>query len=148
MRASVIDLIIRIAKDIHSGSSLQELDKNAFSNVDTAERSAAYSWIMQKIENGELSSSEKTKSKRNLRVLHIAERSMITTEAYGYLLELYNLGLINHSDLESIIESFMMNAFEKVTLEKMKETVARVVFGKDDKQRPGNVYLKGNERIN
>lgn len=148
MRTSVIDLIIQMVRQIRSGESIRDLDPNSFSTANKSEASAAYSWILQKVESGQLNAARPGDSSQNLRILHVAERTIISTEAYGYLIELFNIGIINHTDMESIIENAMMNNFEKVGIDRMKEMVAKLVFGSGEKSQPGSIYLSGSEKIN
>ncbi len=148
MRTNVIDLIIQMVRMIRSGESLRDLDSKNFSSANKSEASAAYSWILQKVESGHLNSDARKSHHRQLRILHAAERTIISTDAYGYLIELFNIGVIDQDDMERIIESAMMNNFEKIGIERMKEMVARVVFGVGEKSRPGGTYLSGGETIN
>ncbi|MCH8556218.1 MAG: DUF494 domain-containing protein [Balneolia bacterium] len=148
MRTNVIDLIIQMVRQIRGGQSIKEIDLGSFPNADKSEASAAYSWILQKSESGQLNAASPSDSSKNLRILHAAERTIISTEAYGYLIELFNIGIITHTDMESIIESAMMTNFEKVGLDRMKELVAKLVFGAGEKSHPGSIYLSGSEKIN
>ncbi len=148
MRTNVIDLIIQMVRMIRSGESIRDLDAKKFSDASKSEASAAYSWILQKVESGQLSSQAKKQSNRQLRILHAAERTIISTEAYGYLIELFNIGIIDHDAMERIIENAMMNNFEKIGIDRMKELVAKLVFGSGEKSRPGGIYLSGGETIN
>ncbi len=154
MQNNVIDIIIHLIRNIEVGKRLGEVSVDQLKGYDRAEISAAYSWIIQMKENGELDSilnrhkKETTKSKTPHRVLHIAERMMITPEAYGYLLELLNFGLLDHIAMERIIESVMLQATERITLEKMKTVVADIFFEKENNILNSSFLLKGNESIN
>lgn len=84
---------------------------------------------------------------RRHRVLHAAERSVISTEAYGYLLELYNIGVLDEANLESLIESAMMSNHEKLNMETMREMVASLIFGRAP-DGPNRMFLHGSETVN
>ena len=58
------------------------------------------------------------------RVLHEVERSIISPEAYGYLLELRQLGILDLSEMEIIIERAVLLGGYKVSLEDIKMFVA------------------------
>lgn len=148
MRNNVIDLIIQMVRMIRSGSTIRELDNRSFPDASKSEASAAYSWIMQNVESGQLSSEARKKHSKQLRILHAAERTIISTEAYGYLIELFNIGIIDQNDMERIIENAMMNNFEKIGIDRIKEMVAKLVFGTGDSNKPGGTYLSGSETIN
>lgn len=82
-----------------------------------------------------------------LRVLHAAERSVISTEAYGYLLELYNIGVLDENNLESLIENAMMSNQDKLSMKAMKEMVASLIFGRSF-GGPNRMFLHGSETVN
>jgi len=154
MQNNVIDIIIHLIRNIEIGKRLNEVSIDQLKGYDRAEISAAYSWIIQKKESGELDTilnRHKKGKKKNAtphRVLHIAERMMIAPEAYGYLLELLNFGLLDHIAMERIIESVMLQSTERITLDKMKTVVANVFFEKENNILNSSFLLKGNESIN
>lgn len=84
---------------------------------------------------------------RPLRVLHAAERSVISTEAYGYLLELYNIGVLDENNLEVLIENAMMSNHEKLSRKTIKEMVAALIFGRNA-GGPSQMFLHGSETVN
>lgn len=153
MQNNVIDIIIHLIRNIEVGKHLGEVNIDQLKGYNRAEISAAYSWIIQKKESGELDiilnrHKKGTDKTAPHRVLHIAERMMITPEAYGYLLELLNFGLLDHVSMERIIESVMLQATERITLEKMKTVVANIFFEKENSSFNSSFLLKGNESIN
>jgi hypothetical protein len=82
-----------------------------------------------------------------LRVLHAAERSVISTEAYGYLIELYNIGILDENNLESLIENAMMGSYDKLSKKAVKEMVAALIFG-SSAGGPNRILLHGSETVN
>ncbi|MDZ7272270.1 MAG: DUF494 domain-containing protein [candidate division KSB1 bacterium] len=65
------------------------------------------------------------------RVLHAAERMVIRPEAYSYLLQLRQLGLIDDQQLEEAIERAMQMGVSPVDTEDIKEIAATVMFDSD-----------------
>jgi hypothetical protein len=82
-----------------------------------------------------------------LRVLHAAERSVISTDAYGYLIELYNIGVLDENNLESLIENAMMGSYDKISKKTVKEMVAALIFGRFA-GGPNRILLHGSETVN
>lgn len=154
MQNHIIDLIVFLVRRIQIGDKIKDIDLNALSGYDSSEVSAAYSWVLQKYDAGELDTALKAAKEKGPaqphRVLHFAERAMITKEAYGYLMELYHMKLITYHTMERIIEQAMLNATERVTLHKVKALLTDIMF--DQNQIEQNLssafYLKGNETIN
>lgn len=152
MGTNVIDLIVYLVNRMKAGDSLGDINLESLKTYNRAEISAAYSWVIQKRESGELESiirhDKRSGKSFPPRILHFAERMVISPGAYGFLLELLNLGLIDYAMLEKIIEAVMLNATERVSLDKIKETVSGIIFSVDDKTRSNRHFLKGNESIN
>lgn len=151
MRNNVVDIIVHLMRHITVGENLKDISIDEIGNYDKSEISAAYSWVLQKYgSNPEKDISKLQKSSKSThtpRILHYAERMMLSNDAYGYLLELYNLGLIDATGLEQIIEQTMLRSIERVSLEKVKEYVVRHLFGMPETST-SSVYLSGNETIN
>ena len=150
MHHNVVDIIIHLIRKIRLGQNLKDIPSEELHNYNKSELSAAYSWLLQKYG----ASPEDLENKLNTlgnqpspRILHYAERMMLTKEAYGYLLELYNLQLIDALTLEQIIEQAMLRSLERITLDKIKEIAVTHLFGNAE-NFTSTVYLTGNESIN
>jgi uncharacterized protein Smg (DUF494 family) len=151
MRPNVIDIILHIVRRLQTGNSLDEISDDAFTGYNTSEISAAYSWIVQKHKAGDLPEpldEQPQKQQKSHRVLHMAEKMMITPEAHGYMLELINSGLIDHLQMERVIEKLMLNPTERVTKAKIKETVSKIIFSNEPTNPLASLFLQGNETIN
>lgn len=128
----IVDLIVVLVKRLRLGEDLTSLPAEAIAPYEPAQLSAAYSWILQR--------NPMAMNPAAPRVLHFAERMMISAEAYGYLLDLVNLGVLDALSLEKVIEKVMFHSLERMPLEKVKAIVADVLFEK-------GTSLSGNETI-
>jgi len=149
MQTNVIDIILFMVRMLRLGHTLTDINQEKQLHLySQAEVSAAYSWILQKMKDGADRFSTK-KTPESMRVLHQAERMMITKEAQGFLMDLYGNGVLNYEQLEQIIEVSMMGTFEKTDLEKIKKLVSQLLFGDDTIRKSATVvYLSGNESVN
>jgi hypothetical protein len=141
----ILDLIVKLVHHVQLGKSLNDFDPSVMNNghrYNTSELSAAYSWVL--LHGPELSLRRKRQVPR---VLHIAERMVFSKEAWGWLLELQSLGLIDHSGIERIIERIMMQFHGKVTLNMVKEIVEPFLL-ENDRMSENTTGLKGTESIN
>jgi uncharacterized protein Smg (DUF494 family) len=150
MQNNVIDLIIYLVKRMHIGAKLKDIKLDKLRGYNNSEISAAYSWLIQKHESGELNTD--TTVVKNIpvpRVLHANERSRISPEAYGYILELYYLGILDARRMERLIEYAMLRLDDEVTVvPDVKEWVAGMIFDSDYLGSDRSLFLKGNETIN
>lgn len=142
MQENVIDIIISIFRKITAGEKIKDIKHDDFAKFEKGEFIAAYSYVLE--------NQPVKKSSMGVvpRILHIAERLVISTEAYGFLLELLKLGVLSIADMEYIIEKTMLNSSERVSLTTMKSLVAKHLFQAKQGLTGENYNLSGNELIN
>ncbi|MEW6051461.1 MAG: DUF494 family protein [Candidatus Zixiibacteriota bacterium] len=93
------------------------------------EISSAYTWVMERYENShETFYSNFPSEHSSNRVLTAYERSQLTTDAYGFLVHLLNLCVIDDEQLESILERATMFGPRLVTLDQIKMITSVVLF--------------------
>lgn len=82
--------------------------------------------------------------RNSFRVLHDVERSIISPKAYGYLLELNQLGLLNLSEMDNIIEKSVLLSTGKVDIDDIKMFVAAQIMEQDSNQTMSGLsqYMK------
>ena len=69
---------------------------------------------------------------RSQRFLHETEQNIVSAEAYGYLVQLKELGLINNMDIDLIIDKIMISSYSLVSKEEMKSIIASYLLDLDD----------------
>jgi len=149
MQNNVIDIIIYLVRRIQDGDELESVKMDPLKQYDRSEISAAYSWVVQQYEKGDLKKMMSRRSDaQSHRVLHMAERMMISREAYGYLLELHNVGLLDHGAMERIIEKAMFTGTDTLTIDRVKDLAIKTIFSGAPDSPFHTLYLKGNETIN
>ncbi len=150
MQNNVIDLIIYLVKRIHIGAKLKDIKLDKLRGYNHSEISAAYSWLIQKHESGELVGEQaEMKNLPAPRVLHPNERARISSDAYGYILELYYIGILDPRRMERLIEYAMLRIDNEVTdVADVKEWVAGMIFDSEYLGSDRSLFLKGNETIN
>lgn len=146
MRSNLVDLIVLLARHLRMGENLADIKDDSLKKYDKSEISAAYSWILQQYPSVKKEGIPNPKAYH--RVLHFAERLLISPEAYGYLLELVNIGLIDSKALEGIIERVMFHSSDRIGIDKIKRIVATTLFELDANTRNQSTFLRGNESVN
>ena len=98
------------------------------------EINAAFSWLFERIKIGteQIFQSEKSGRLQAFRMLHDVEKIVITPLAYGYVLQLQRLHLLDVSEVEQVIERAMMLGVSKVDVDDIKSIVASIYFNSDD----------------
>jgi uncharacterized protein Smg (DUF494 family) len=104
-----------------SDVDLKVLEKQGYTQN---EINTAFSWVYSKIFSGEKIFAEEDNNSKSNRFLHEVEQNVISSEAYGYLIQLKELGLLNNMDVDLIIDKMMVTSFNKVDITDMKYAVA------------------------
>jgi uncharacterized protein Smg (DUF494 family) len=94
------------------------------------EISSAYFWLMNRFDNApEEIFADFPMMHHAIRILSQEERMQLDTGAYGLLLKLHNLALIDDEDLETILERVNIFGAEPVSKEQIKMVASSIVFG-------------------
>jgi uncharacterized protein Smg (DUF494 family) len=101
---------------------------------DSSEIKRAMSWFFLQVEPEahEVKPASSRRSSGGFRVLSPQEMSRITPEAYGYLIELKRLGIIDDDGLENVLENAMGTGQDRVDKEELIRIVNRVIHGIGD----------------
>ena len=141
MQERIVEIIVYLIHEMQADKRLGEIDLRVLSDrgYTQNEISTAFSWLFDKIHLGDnILSDRRRRLPHSYRVLHDAERAIISPEAYGYLLELRELGLLDDMDIELAIDRVMMAGFGTVGIVEMKSVIASVIFDYDDSNRIGS----------
>ncbi len=84
----------------------------------------------------------------SVRVLHEAERMVVTPAAYGYLIQLRALDLLSDHDVEQILERIMMMGPDRVELADIKQLASQIAFDFAEPDRSGSrLTLNGHDTV-
>lgn len=96
------------------------------------EISSAYSWMFDRYDgNFERLFQSPEFSSGATRVLAPRERLAVSSNAFGYLTRLVELGILRSADLEEIVEACVQSGRHNVTLDEMKLIVSGALFDVD-----------------
>jgi uncharacterized protein Smg (DUF494 family) len=130
----VVFLIDYMQGDTGRLSSPEDLwDLLATQGYSDDEISSAYSWLLKRFDNApQQFFSAFPKEHSSQRILTPAERSQLTTEAYGFLLKLLNLSLITTEQFETVLDRVSAYGPRPATLDHVKLIVSSVLFSELD----------------
>jgi len=94
----------------------------------------AFSWLFEKIksETEEVLENTEVVPEEAFRILHDTEKVVISPKAYGYLLQLKSLGLIDAVAMEQVIERVTMLGGNTIGENEIKSIVATLLFSSGD----------------
>ena len=147
MHERIVEIILFLVTEMRSNKRLSEVDITSLTRdgYTQSEISSAFSWLFERLSVGQSLTATASASEASHRMLNDAEKTVIDSQAYGYLLQCRQLGLIGASDVETIIERIMTAGFAAVRLPEMKSFVAGYLFDMDG--NGGQVSLGSNETI-
>ncbi|RKX27608.1 MAG: hypothetical protein DRP47_06275 [Candidatus Zixiibacteriota bacterium] len=134
MRNRVLEIVVVLIDFMQgNGASLMSseevsmtLEAEGYSEEEIA---SAYSWLMQRSDNApEQFFSQFPTSGSSVRILTQAERIQLSSEAYGFLLKLVHLSLIDAEQLELVLERVTVFGPRAVDLEQVKLIASSVIF--------------------
>jgi uncharacterized protein Smg (DUF494 family) len=132
MKEKVFEILVYLMSEIQDNKALHEIDLDTLETqgYTQSEISAAFSWIVEHVpaqEDGRIPLEGTGQGSR--RILHSAEKLMLTTESQGYLIQLTELGLLDDAGLESVIDRAMATGQERLTVPELRQIAEGVVFG-------------------
>jgi len=132
MHERLMEILVKLLKEIHSTrditTTLEDISEQLrLQGYSETELSLAMSWLDTQLQKRNRESEQVSPMKSSMRVLHPVERIMLNTEAYGYLLHLENLGLIEKDQIEAIIEKAIASGKSEITVHDVKMMLASVV---------------------
>jgi|WetSurMetagenome_2_1015567.scaffolds.fasta_scaffold46194_3 uncharacterized protein Smg (DUF494 family) len=146
MQERIIEIVMFLLSEIRrTKKPLGELDIHELEDrgYSQAEITSAFSWIHERYSGDPASRTEWTARSGSFRILHPAERMVISPEAYGYLLQLHALGMVTQEDVEVVVERSMMSGLERITVPEIQSIVMGMLFDGDflDAARSRPLYL-------
>lgn len=130
----IIEIIVYLLGELKNNKQLAEVDMDNLAKLGYTQNeiNTAFSWVYSKIFAGEKIFLDPNADTRSQRFLHDAEQNVVSSEAYGYLVQLKELGLINNMDIDLIIDKIMVSSYNYVSKEDMKSIIATYLLDLDE----------------
>jgi Smg protein len=146
----LIDLVVLVAElSEHRGKSLKELDEELLGRgYSPKEIEQAIFWLSSQRRSA--ISCLSASGRPAHRVLSPWEAMCLDSDAYGYLLHLQNLGIIDQDQFEQIVTRIMPIGGEKLPLGELKTLAGSIIFnlGGDDYEDEAAEGIPDPGRIN
>ncbi len=148
MQDKILEIVVYLMNQLteHQGSmnSIDEMsaDLRSMGFTDT-EISSAYNWLLKHFEDypDSFSHSDTNISSRAVRVLSDTERGIISSEAYGYLLQLRHLNLLTTEQMEMILDRCALFVNEPIDINEMKMLASVAMFDAGSGEFPYSVWV-------
>jgi len=130
----IIEIIVYLLSELKNNKQLAEVDMDNLANLGYTQNeiNTAFSWVYSKIYAGEKIFLDLKADTRSQRFLHDAEQNIVSAEAFGYLIQLKELALINNMDIDLILDKIMVSSYNNVSKEDMKSIIASYLLDLDE----------------
>jgi uncharacterized protein Smg (DUF494 family) len=142
MTAKLVEILAKILDALRNNYTLEEVNKKLLKekNVNKQIVSAAFSWIYDKKLNLKDRTVDKLK-KKNFRFLNQDEIDILGMENYNYIIHLMNVGLLNASELDSILEQILLYPGERISKEEINWIILFSLVDFQEDILPGSRFL-------
>jgi uncharacterized protein Smg (DUF494 family) len=152
MQEKIVEIILYLITGLKENSPIEEtvIEELLQKGYTQTEISTAFSWLYDKVKIGEtVLYGKQNISGRSHRVFHEAEKLIFSPEAQGYLIQCYELCLIDELQMEYIIDRAIFSGLGKVGIEEVKSLVLFTLFDIDDSDNLGSrVMINPKDTIN
>ena len=147
MQERVVEIILFLVNELRSNKRLNDVDVSSLTRdgYTQSEISSAFSWLFERLSIGKSFTDASGGASTSYRILNDAEKMVIGSEAFGYVIQCQQLQLLGNADVETIIERIMAAGFAAIGLAEMKSFVAGYLF--DLENSGGQVSLGTNDTI-
>lgn len=151
MYERIVDIITYVLSELKQNKKLADIDLNILRDkgYSSSEISTAFSWLVDRIEFNNPSQPLNISDVNSFRILHDAEKELFTESAWGELVQMQSLGIINTDQIEQIIERALLSGVFKIDSFFLKNMIASFIFNATNSTTPGSrILLSGNDSIN
>ncbi len=144
MVSEIVEVIVKVFEGIKNDYSIIDVEKSLLKKNTYHKNiiSAAYSWIYEKKARDK---NEKEiineLSEYSFRILSNEERLIFGEEIEKYIMQLYNIGLLNSKDIDKIVEQVQLFPENAKSKDNINLLILSLFFDTDKKSLPGSRYL-------
>jgi uncharacterized protein Smg (DUF494 family) len=134
MQERIVEIIVYLMNELRSEKKLGDVDVTGLAGegYTQSEISTAFSWVFDRLSVGQAVMEPSARTGDSHRILHDAEKMVITPDAQGYIIQCQQLGLLGNTEIETLIERIMAAGFASVGLAEMKSLIAGLLFDADN----------------
>jgi uncharacterized protein Smg (DUF494 family) len=147
----IIEIIVYLLTELKNNKQLTDIDVKKLSKLGYTQNeiNTAFSWVYSKLNSGKKIFVEDKTETKSQRFLHNSEQNIISPEAFGYLIQLKELGLLNNMDIDLIIDRIMVSSLGEVELSDIKLMIASYLLDIDDMSDSNSrMMINTNDTVN
>lgn len=141
MTTKFVEILAKILEGLGQNYSLEEVNKKLLTekSINKQTISAAFSWLYDKKLN---KSNDRNKpNTKNFRLLSEQEKDFLGVDNYNYISHLINVGLLNSSDLDFILDQLYLYPGDNITKEEINWIILFSLVDFSENVPPGSRFL-------
>jgi uncharacterized protein Smg (DUF494 family) len=149
MTVDLIDILVKVVEGINNKHSIDKIleDVNRTRKVNKNLIAAIYSWIFEKLTRDIADRADNQTN--SIRLISAEEVDILGFENHNYILHLYNLGLINNSDIDKILEQALTFQEGELQFEQLNLIILSIFLETNSDLPPGSrLLLYSSDTIN
>ncbi len=151
MQERLVEILVYVLNKVRTtNKQIGEIDTSALEKQGYSQNeiSLALSWLFDRINAEPEQTPAFDQHSVSFRVLHPMEKHAITPEAFGYLIQLRELHIINDSQVEMIIERAWLNDSGRLDVPAIQSIAASIVFSLEHSSwREGDIIIPADDTI-
>lgn len=152
MYEKIIEIIVFVITELTQNKKISDIDINKLASLGytTEEISTAFSWLIDRMDyTTKVKNEYNSQDITSFRKLNPLEADLFTQDAWGEIMNLKTLGIINNQQIEGIIDWASFMGMSPVNLYQIRNYVAFNILNVHSYQKNGSRFmLLGNDTIN
>ena len=152
MTAKIVEILAKILEGLSNNSSIEEVNRSLIKSqqFDRQTLGIAFSLIYDKVLSKNAIEIRKQKEKvKRIRILSEQEKELIGIDNYNYLLHLINVGLLDYSNMEAILDQITIFPDNQITRKEINWIILLSLVDLDSEILPGSrVLLYTSDTVN
>lgn len=152
MTAKIVEILAKILEGLSNNFSIEEVNRSLIKSqqFDRQTLGIAFSLIYDKVLSKNAIEIRKQKEKvKKIRILSEQEKELIGIDNYNYLLHLINVGLLDYSNMEAILDQITLFPESQITRKEINWIILLSLVDFDSEILPGSrVLLYTSDTVN
>jgi uncharacterized protein Smg (DUF494 family) len=151
MQERIVEIIVYFMSELKNNKQFSDIDLSELSKrgYSESEINLALSWLVESLENGTKTDSPFKKGQdTSFRVLNDVEKDLFTADAWGSVIELHTLGILNNETIEAMIERGQYMGVKSLSVDQIKYFVSSLLAANDPKSYGNKWSLDGMNTTN
>lgn len=151
MQERIVEIIIYFITELKQNKQISDIDFSVLQQrgYSDSEINLALSWLVESLDHSaKTGSSFAQNNDKAFRILNDVEKELFNAEAWGTIVEMHTLGILNNETIEAIIERSQYMGVKSLSVDQIKYFVSSLLASNSAKNAGNKWSLEGMNTIN